>query len=65
MATYKLANEQALQKVNQVTKNIASDLNVGDRMETMAKSEAFITLKVHKDNFNNNSKCRLINPAKP
>ena len=64
-ATYKLANEQALEKVNQVAKNIASDLNVDDRMETMAKSEAFITVKGHKDNFNNNSKCHLINPAKP
>ena len=28
-------------------------------------AKAFITLKDHKDNFNNNSKCRLINPAKP
>ena len=30
----------------------------------MAKKEAFITLKDHKDDFNINSKCRLINPAK-
>ena len=30
----------------------------------MAKNQAFITLKDHKDNFINNPKCRLINPAK-
>ena len=30
----------------------------------MAENEAFITLKDHKDNFDSNPKCRLINPAK-
>ena len=30
----------------------------------MAENEAFITLKDHKDNFDSNLKCRLINPAK-
>ena len=30
----------------------------------MAKTEAFITLKDHKDNFSNALPCRLINPAK-
>eukprot|EP00117_Sycon_ciliatum_P004623 scpid58526/ scgid4794/ len=30
----------------------------------MAKSEAFITLKDHKDRFKNDLPCRLINPAK-
>ena len=30
----------------------------------MAKQHAFITLKDHKDNFENNPTCRLINPAK-
>ena len=28
------------------------------------KREAFISLKDHKENFENNPKCRLINPAK-
>ena len=28
------------------------------------KREAFISLKDHKENFQNNPKCRLINPAK-
>ena len=30
----------------------------------MAKQQAFITLKDHKDNFANHPTCRLINPAK-
>ena len=30
----------------------------------MAKREAFITLKDHKENFKNSLPCRLINPAK-
>jgi hypothetical protein len=30
----------------------------------MKKREAFITLKDHQENFENNPKCRLINPAK-
>ena len=30
----------------------------------MAKKPAFITLKDHKDNFDSNPKCRLINPSK-
>ena len=29
----------------------------------MAQRQAFIFLKDHKENFENNSKCRLINPA--
>ena len=49
-ATYNLTIGQALEKVNKVAKNIASYLNIDDRMETMAKSEAFITLKDHKVN---------------
>ena len=30
----------------------------------MAQKQAFIKLKDHKENFNNNPTCRLINPAK-
>ena len=35
-----------------------------DRTEQIAKQQAFITLKDHKDNFANHPTCRLINPAK-
>ena len=33
-------------------------------MESMAKQQAFISLKDHKENFQNNPTCRLINPTK-
>ena len=33
-------------------------------MECIANRKAFVSLKDHKDNFNTNPKCRLINPAK-
>ena len=43
---------------------IATELELDDRIETIAERESFITLKDHKPNFNNSPKCRLINPAK-
>ena len=45
-------------------KKIADKLELQDRIDTVPKSEAFITLKDHKDNFNNNPQTRLINPNK-
>ena len=33
-------------------------------MEPMADTQAFISLKDHKEDFDNHPKCRLINPAK-
>jgi len=45
-------------------KAIATKLNIADRAECYSKREAYITLKDHKENFPNNPKCRLINPAK-
>ena len=38
-----------------VKKNINIKLNIKD---------CFITVKDHKDNFENNTKCRLLNPSK-
>ena len=45
-------------------KNIAEQLKLDDRIEQTAEQKAFITLKDYKQNFPNNIKCRLINPAK-
>ena len=39
-------------------------LSIDDRVEMTATKEAFITLKDHKDNFENKPTCRLINPSK-
>ncbi|XP_065639655.1 uncharacterized protein LOC136072378 [Hydra vulgaris] len=38
---------------------------IDNRMECLAMNTAFITIKDHKDDFINNTKCRLINPSKP
>ena len=62
--TYKKANDNTIININNEAKNIAANLNIDDRTECMAKRQAFITLKDHKDNFQNKPTCRLINPAK-
>ena len=61
---YKPAEDHMLRDINKEAKNIAERLKLDRKMDTMAKSEAFITLKDHKDNFENARPCRLINPAK-
>ena len=40
-------------------------MDLADRMDTLAKSEAFLTLKDHKENVTTALPCRLINPSKP
>ena len=61
---YKVAEEDTYDNINQEARVIASELGIADRIDAMAKRESFITLKDHKDNFENNLPCRLINPAK-
>ena len=39
-------------------------MGIDDRVEVTAQTEAFVTLKDHKDNFANRPTCRLINPSK-
>ena len=43
---------------------MAQELNIDNRTEKIAKQQAFITLKDHKENFANHPTCCLINPAK-
>ena len=62
--TYKKTTNAAVKKVNEEAKSIATKLGVADRIEKYAQRNAFVTLKDHKDNFESNPKCRLINPAK-
>ena len=63
-STYKKADEKVIDDINLEAKELATILNIEDRMECLAKQQAFITLKDHKENFKNNPTCRLINPAK-
>ena len=50
--------------INVEARNIAKKIQLSDRMECLAKTPAFITLKDHKDNFQSSLHCRLINPSK-
>ena len=45
-------------------KNIAKVYNIEKRTECIANMPAFISLKDHKDNFQQKLPCRLINPCK-
>ena len=63
-STYKKVNTNVIHNINNEAKNIATNLRIADRAECMAERQAFITLKDHKDNFENRPTCRLINPAK-
>ena len=45
-------------------REIENKLDINNRMKRLAKIQAFIALKDHKENFRNNSTCRLINPTK-
>ena len=64
MKTYKLGADDTTDNINNELKTIADKLKITNRLEPMAQSQAFISLKDHKEDFENNTKCRLINPAK-
>ena len=61
---YKKANEYHRTEINTEAKKITEELEISDRVETMAKRDCFITLKDHKPNFDNAPTCRLISPTK-
>ena len=62
--TYRKADDKTEENINHELKHITDKLELSDRVEKMAQRQAFISLKDHKENFQNNPKCRLINPAK-
>jgi len=62
--TYKKADSSCYNNINYEAKSIAKQLGIDEKVECLAKPNAFITLKDHMENFTNNPKCRLINPAK-
>ena len=62
--TYKKAPPKLEHSINLKAKNISKKLNLEDLVECIAKTEAFITLKDHKENFQNKLPCRLIVPSK-
>jgi hypothetical protein len=62
--TYKHGSEDTISQIDEELKDISNKLDIGNRIEQMKKREAFISLKDNKENFQNNLKCRPINPAK-
>ena len=62
---YKKAAPKDINKVNSEQKRTAVELDLEDRIFKTASRDCFITLKDHKEDFANNPKVRLINPAKP
>ena len=62
--TYKRTVHNIYNKINKEAKTIANNYGVSERVDCLAKSNAFVSLKDHKPNFSSNPKCRLINPAK-
>ena len=61
---YKKANNTAVREIAIKDKEIASNLELDDRIYTTSKRQAFMTLKDHKPNFQNVQSCRLLNPTK-
>ena len=57
--TYKHAHDGIKNEINHELKSIASDLKISNRIDPMNETPAFISLKDHKQNFENHPKCRL------
>ena len=55
----------AINKVNTSHKEVVNKLDIQDRVFATTPRQAYVTLKDHKDIFNNNPSCRLINPTTP
>ena len=62
---YKKTTSRHEAKVNKEAKQLTEQINLEDRVEAIAKRDAFLTIKDTKPNFRNNTKCRIINPSKP
>ena len=63
-STYEKTDEKVCDAISEEANDIATKQDIEDRMECMAKQQAFIALKDHEENFKNKPTCRLINPAK-
>ena len=62
---YKKTHSDTVVKTNEKQIEIVTKLDLDDRVFATQKREAYITIKDHKDNYLNDTKCRLINPTKP
>ena len=63
-STYKKSNQEQVDQINRKAYECAKELDLADRMEKLQTSEAYITVKDHKEDFNVSPSFRLINPSK-
>ncbi|MCP3850980.1 MAG: hypothetical protein GY694_12190, partial [Gammaproteobacteria bacterium] len=61
---YKKDTKDTENKINKEAKQITEKLDISKRVQKIPRKSAFITIKDHKPDFINNTKCRLINPMK-
>ena len=62
--TYRKSTPRLEKAINMEAKSIAKNINLDDRIDSLAKNPEFITLKDHKPNFRSSLPRRLINPSK-
>ena len=62
---YKRESELEVEKVINEHRKTITDLDLSDRVCRTVPRNAFIYLKDHKENFQNNPTSRLLNPTKP
>ena len=58
------SNSNIKKQINMAGKNLLRDKEVIKQMETNREGNRFITIKDHKENFDNQPTVQLINPAK-
>ena len=62
--TYRKAPKDLEHEINLEAKKIAENLELDDCINCLAKTQAFIPMEDHKEDFRTNPTCRLINPTK-
>ena len=61
---YKKSNGKKLRDINFAAKKLVEKFSIVVQVKVMQETEAYITIKDHKDEFPNKIPCRLINPSK-
>ena len=56
--------DNTVNKTNNEAKAITNAIEIDDRVEVMLRKHIFLSIKDLKEGFRDNTKCRLINPAK-
>ena len=62
--TYKRSTANRVKSINYKSKLLAKKLVIDDRIDKMEETEAYITVKDHKEGFPHKLSFRLMNPSK-